>query len=339
MTSFRAVLVGLGRIGCGYDADLPFVLDQPLSSTHTLTHARALACHPGFVLEAAVDPNPEARQRFTRLYGVPAYEDLASWQMNSKGSPPDLIVFAVPPQLQPSLVQELLQLTEPQLILLEKPVATDLEQGWGLRAACELHPQMSVAVNYIRRWLPAVQSWERRLKAGELGNLLHGQLTYGKGLMSNGSHLVNLAEAWLGNLMLSKVIDRGAPCLGFDRELSLELVATDHHQAPLQVRSIGAAGLRACELDLWFERGRLCWPNHGRTIAFWPRCEAAIGDSHAPLAADCELVPTGIEHYQLEVVKALYRHLLDPDQSPLKCGLKHGLRTLESLVPAYKNDI
>jgi len=335
VTRFRALLVGLGQIGCGYDADLPLAFDQPHSSPQTLTHARALACHPGFALEAGVDPNPAARQRFTLLYGAPAYADLASWRAAFKDSPPDLVVIAVAPQLQPLLVQQLLQLTEPQLLLLEKPVASDLEQARVLQAVCERHPQMHVAVNYIRRWLPSVQAWRRRLQAVELGPLLHGQLTYGKGLLSNGSHFVNLAEAWLGPLTLGQVFDPGAPCLGFDREASVELLAADHGLAPLQVRSVGSAGLRAGELDLWFERGRLCWPNHGRAIAFWPRREAAPGDSHAPLAADPELHPTGLEHYQLEVADALHRHFQDPKACPLLCTFSDGLRTLETLAPIH----
>ena len=337
MTQARALLLGLGQIGFGYDAALPFLLDQPRTSVQTLTHARALACHPGFVLAAGIDPSPEARHRFTRLYGAPAYVDLASWRAASKDAPPDLVVIAVAPQLQPSLVQELLQLTEPQLLLLEKPVISDLKQGRALQAVCERHPQMHVAVNYIRRWLPSVQAWRRRLQVGELGQLLHGQLTYGKGLLINGSHFVNLAEAWLGPLTLGRVIDRGMPCQGFDCEGSLELLAADHGLAPLHVRSVGLAGLRAGELDLWFEGGRLSWLNHGQAIAFWPRREPALGDSHAPLSADPELHLTGLDHYQLEVVDSLHRHLQAPDACPLLCTFSDGLHTLESLDPALSN--
>ena len=333
MTRARAVLVGLGQIGCGYDADLPFEKDHPRSSPKTLTHARALACHQGFALEAGVDPSPEARQRFSRLYGAPSYPDLVSWQAASKETPPDLVVIAVAPQQQPSLVLELLQLTEPHLLLLEKPVASDLEQGRALQEACARHPHMHVAVNYIRRWLPSVEAWRKRLQAGELGPLLHGQIIYGKGLLSNGSHFVNLAETWLGPLSMGRVIDWGIPYLGFDREASVELLSIEHGLVPLQVRSVGSAGLRAGELDLWFEGGRLCWLNHGQAIAFWPRREPAPGDSYAPLSAKPELYPTGLEQYQLEVVEALHSHHLDRDTSPLLCTLTDGLRTLETLAP------
>ena len=172
LTRARAVLVGLGQIGCGYDADLSFEKDHPRSSPKTLTHARALACHPGFALEAGVDPSPEARQRFSRIYGAPAYVDLSSWRAACADAPPDLVVIAVAPQLQLSLVQELLQLTTPSLLLLEKPLACDIEQARTLQTICERHPQMHVAVNYIRRWLPSVQAWRWRLQRGEGGLLV-----------------------------------------------------------------------------------------------------------------------------------------------------------------------
>jgi hypothetical protein len=334
VTQIRALLVGLGQIGCGYDAALPFSLDQPRSSAQTMTHARALACHPGFALEAGVDPSPEARKRFTSLYGVPSYADLPSWRAEFKDISPDLVVIAVAPQLQLSLVDELLNHIKPRLLLLEKPVAIDLEQGRALQSVCARQPQMHVAVNYTRRWLPSVQAWRRSLQAGELGRLLHGQLTYGKGLLSNGSHFVNLAEAWLGPLSMGRVIDPGMPCLEFDREMSLELLAVDHDLAPLQVRSVGKAGMRAGELDLWFEGGRLSWLNNGQAIAFWPRREPPPGDSYFPFSPKPELHPTGFEHYQLEVVDGLYRHLQEPGTCPLLCDFSDGLRTLEISSPS-----
>jgi len=267
--------------------------------------------------------------------GAPAYPDLTSWRDASPNSGhPDLVVIAVAPQFQPTVVQKTLQLIELQMLLLEKPVACDSEQSQDLQAACDTHPKLQLAVNYIRTLLPSVQCWRTRLQAGELGRFLHGQLTYGKGLLVNGSHFVNLAEAWLGPFSLGKVIDRGVPCLGIDREASLDLLATDHDIAPLYVRCIGAAGLRAGELDLWFEGGRLCWLNHGNEIAFWPRRKPTSDESHASLATHPELVATEIDHYQQKVLEALHRHIRYPSASPLECSLSNGSRTLENLAAA-----
>lgn len=334
MKRLTGLLVGLGQIGCGYDADLSFEFDQPRSSASTLSHARAIAFHPGFVLQAGVDPSPAARQRFTQLYGAPAYADLASWRTACPDALPDLVVVAVPPQLQLSIVETLLVLTQPRMLLLEKPLASDLQQARAIQAVCNRHPLLSVAVNYVRNWLPAVQAWRRRLQSGELGRLLHGQLIYGKGLLSNGSHFVNLAEAWLGPLMPGRMLDPGLPYQGFDRELSLELLAADHRQAPLQVRCVGAAGLRAGELDLWFEGGRLCWPDHGQAITLWPCCEPVPADSHVRLSAQSEMMPTGLEHHPLEVFQALYRHFRNPNGLPLHCALSDAIHALEILTPS-----
>lgn len=331
MMPFQALLVGLGQIGCGYDAHIPFELSRPSSSSCILTHARALVCHPGFELVGGVDPSPSARKRFADIYRLPTFVDLAAWRTAFTGSDPDVVVIAVAPQLQPVLVDHLLSLMSPRLVLLEKPVAASLDEARALERVCASRPEMVVAVNYIRRYLPPVQAWLQRLQSGDLGELLFGHITYGKGLLTNGSHFVNLAEAWLGRLKAGRLLDPGLPCLEFDREASLELQVQAHDQAPLQVRSVGASGLRAGELDLWFREGRLCWRNDGRQIAFWPRQSSPFYDSHSSLAAVPELMSTGIDHSQLRVVDSLACHLRDPTTAPLLCSLADGIRTLETL--------
>ena len=103
MRRLQALLVGLGQIGCGYDLKLPFQPDQPCSGSATLSHARALACHPQVQLLAALDPDPVARQHFERCYDVLAYADLNHWCEAMPQVGVDLVVVAVPPALQPLL--------------------------------------------------------------------------------------------------------------------------------------------------------------------------------------------------------------------------------------------
>jgi predicted dehydrogenase len=320
-------------MGCGYDADLPFQWDEPRSSTRTFSHARALACHPGFELVAGVDPCHAARDRFTALYRCPAFSDLAQWLSFMKGTGPELVVFAVPPQLQPSLVEELLQWTVPRVLLLEKPVAVTLEQANALEMTFARHPGLIIAVNYIRRYLPVVQSWETRLQKRFLGRLLFGHIVYGKGIISNGSHFVNLVEAWLGSMQLNQISEVGMNCLGFDREAQLLLHVTRHCDAPVFVRSIGEAGLRAGEIDLWFERGRLCWQNNGKVIQSWSRCPPLPGDCYASLSSHPMVDATGIEHYQHDVLENLHAVLTKTAAEPA-CSFASAQRTFKLLEPA-----
>jgi predicted dehydrogenase len=320
-------------MGCGYDAELTFQWDKPRSSARTFSHARALACHPGFELVTGVDPSSTARDQFSALYSRPAFASLAECFAAMNGTGFDVVVFAVPPQLQPSLVGQLLQLTVPRLLLLEKPVAVTLEQASDLGKMFARHPGLTIAVNYIRRYLPAVQGWQSRLQERLLGRLLFGHVIYGKGIIGNGSHFVNLAEAWLGSLKFNQLLAAGISCSGFDREAQLLLHATRHGDAPVLVRSVGEAGLRAGEIDLWFERGRLCWQNNGEIIQLWNRCPPHRSDCYAALSDQPTVVATGIRHYQYEVLENLHAVLTNAALEPA-CTFSSAHNTFRLLEPA-----
>jgi predicted dehydrogenase len=69
MKKFSSVVVGLGRIGQGFDYD-------NLDDSAILTHASGFAYHEGFELIGAVDPDETQRMRFEKKYNCPAYSDL-----------------------------------------------------------------------------------------------------------------------------------------------------------------------------------------------------------------------------------------------------------------------
>ncbi len=67
-----------------------------------------------------------------------------------------MVVVPVAPHLQSGIVTELLNLISSRLLLLEKPVVVNLEQARALEQICAQYPMLTVAVNYIRRYLPDV---------------------------------------------------------------------------------------------------------------------------------------------------------------------------------------
>ena len=335
MTRLKAMLVGLGQIGCGYDIEHPFHLNQPYSSSVTLTHARALVCHPDVDLIAAVDPCADARDRFSKVYKSSTFENLDRAHHHFHSDEFDLVVVAVPPFLQASVVEELLRLFSPKILLIEKPVANNVEAALRLHSICDSHSDLVVAVNYIRRYLPPVLEIQRQMQSGFFGDFLFGNLVYGKGLFTNGSHFVNLAEAWLGPLCSGRVVSKGTNFAGFDYEACLTLTAAHHREAVLNVQSIGRAGLRAGELDLWFSKGRLLWTNNDRCIKFWHVGDSAKGDTYRSLMDEPKVVLPGIEHYQHHVVDNLVRHVHQPEAVTIKCDLKAGFQTLLALESAF----
>ena len=172
------------------------------------------------------------------------------------------------------------------MLLLEKPVAINIEAAARLSRACRCHPKMVVAVNYIRRYLPVVLELQAQLKAGHFGELLHARLLYGKGLLSNGSHFVNLAEAWLGPLNSGAVVEQGPGFAGFDQEAARVLTASCHNDAVLHFRALsGRAGP-----ELTLVQPGVCFVQRGRVL---PLAYGVWYDSHRPR---WPLKSAGMEH-------------------------------------------
>ena len=114
MNRYSALVIGLGNIGVGYDANMLFKHDNPQSSLRVLTHARSLACHPGFFIQAGIDPMKEARQRFEEIYCAPSYADIQNWILKNRNINPDLVIVSAGAKLQPKIVKEILENITPK---------------------------------------------------------------------------------------------------------------------------------------------------------------------------------------------------------------------------------
>ncbi len=112
MKVFSAAVIGLGRIGQGYDYDRP-------DRNHVLTHANAFKNHPGFQLIAGVDPVLAQRERFEKKFARPAYPDLRT--LFSKENP-QVLSIAVPTALHFQIFKEVIE-HAPTAIICEKPLA------------------------------------------------------------------------------------------------------------------------------------------------------------------------------------------------------------------------
>lgn len=331
MTRYRAVLIGLGQIGCGYDLLESFQWDVPFSSESTYTHARALACHPSINFIAGIDSDVRARDRFSSIYHIPSFANLADFIYDNPNLSIDIAIVAVPPTLQPQVVESLLDLITPRLLLLEKPLATDSSSLNRLFHVIKASSSTHIAVNYVRRYLPAVLQLQAQIASGKYGNLLHARLIYGKGLLSNASHFINLAESWVGPLIHKQTHTLGSPIAGFDSEASITLSSEIYPDALFHISSVGSSYIRAGELDLWFSAGRILWNNDGKHISLWHLGTPFAEDTHRPLVDQPILIDTGIKHYQYYVVHNLVSHLLYGDSNPINCDFQSGMHTLQLL--------
>ena len=199
----RVLIVGCGNIAGGFDAER--AVDLP-----ALTHAGAFSRHGGFQLTACVEPDAERRQAFMRRWGVlQGHADLAALLVqhglpglpNLPGAGPfDVISLCSPTAAHAPQIEAALAL-RPRLIFCEKPVTPTLTQTQALVQRCAA-AGVPLAVNHTRRWAPDVQHLAAELQAGVWGPVRSVVGTYNKGVLNNGSHMVDLLHQLLGPLTL-----------------------------------------------------------------------------------------------------------------------------------------
>lgn len=178
--------MGLGRIGQGYDYDLPI-------TEHVLTHARAFSIDPNFVLIGGVDPDAGARRRFAARYAASVFDSVEE----AAALAPDVVVVATPTNCHLTTVETVLSTCSPLALVCEKPLAFTLDEASRILDLCQTRG-CDVYVNYMRRADLTSAELRARLQSGRIATPLKGSVWYSKGLYNSASHFVNLLEDLLG---------------------------------------------------------------------------------------------------------------------------------------------
>lgn len=141
----RVALIGLGTMG--------------------RNHLRVLSDLDGVELAAVCDQDVAAADAVSRKHSVPAYR---SWDEMLERERLDAAVVAVPTRFH--LDAGLAALSHGLDVLIEKPIATNLEEGRRLVEAARVGGRV-LAVGHVERFNPAVRELQRRIAAGEIGRI------------------------------------------------------------------------------------------------------------------------------------------------------------------------
>jgi predicted dehydrogenase len=145
----RIALIGLGMMG--------------------RNHLRVLSDLDGVELAAVCDQDANTAEAAGRKHSIPGY---SSWDEMLDRERLDAAVVAVPTRFH---CQAGLAALEHGLhVLIEKPIATNLDEGRQLIAAAKRANRL-IAVGHIERFNPAVRELQRRLEAGDLGRMFQIQ--------------------------------------------------------------------------------------------------------------------------------------------------------------------
>lgn len=288
--AYRVLIVGLGQIGLGYDLKLD-------PATYVYAHARAFSSHPAFALAGGVDASAERRALLTQHYGCPAYASLAEALAQQAV---DVLVIAAPTALHGAILREALALACPRLVLCEKPLAGELAEARAMEQLCRARG-VALYVNYMRRSDAAVIEVRRRLETGAIAGPLKGVCWYSKGFQHNGSHFFNLLEYWLGPLQGAQLIAPGRLWDGADPEPDVRVAFRAGEVCFLAARE---EAFSHYTIELLAANGRLRYEQGGARVE-WQAAVAGALPGYTVLAAEAELLATGMRRYQWHVAAQL----------------------------------
>ena len=289
-----SVVIGLGKIGMGYDMHLP-------NSDYVMSHVRALRYHRNFRLLAAVDPDPKLRQDFTALTGQPAYvriEDLLAQHR------PEVVIVSSPTSSHKTVLDTVLDCYHPRAILCEKPLAVNAEDGKWMVTACR-DAGVPLFVNFIRRADPGVQEARRRILDGNIRGPFKGMVWYSKGLLHNGSHFVDLLSYWLGPIRSFRLIATGRSIGKNDAEPDFQL---NYEMGTVIFCAVREEDFSHYTVEIVARNGRMRYERGGELLWQGVEDDANLA-GYRRLTATSEALANDSNKYQLHVAEQLSRAL------------------------------
>lgn len=291
--TFHALLIGLGNIAQGYDQNSP--------EQHILTHAKAFSVHPGFKLYAGIDPDPLKRVEFSERYKTKTFVDIADLPDPNQRPALDVIALCSPTDKHFEHFLQAIEL-KPRLILCEKPLSGNVAQAEEMvRLAAENN--ISLCVNYMRRFEPGVKNLQETLDKQQFGKLLSGVVWFKRGVINNASHFVDLLLYLFGSPSQQGLINSpSADCE--PRNFYLKW-----GEACVCFSAVDEAEFNYFEMELVGSKQRISYCDSGEHI--YLRKQSCGSDmSQRRILGERELLPGGdFFRYQYHVQNAVYEYL------------------------------
>jgi predicted dehydrogenase len=247
---YSAVVIGAGKISSEYDEK---------GDKRVLTHMHALSLQKDIICLGIHDTSQTALKEAGRKWGVPTFKSFSE-MMNLS---PDLVIIAVPDEFHEEYLRSVADYS-PKLVICEKPLTLDYSSSILIR---DIYKKLDITlvVNFQRRFDSEVLNLKRKIDSGELGKPLGGVLWYSKGIIHNGSHAIDLFLFLFGSIRECGVYEKVIDYLETDptvrarlkfKDVSIELIPGDERLFSL------------FEVDLIFEKGRYRFIHSGLEYEF-----------------------------------------------------------------------
>jgi predicted dehydrogenase len=189
----------------------------------------------------------------------------ASWQdLPHEAGAFDAISICSPTEVHFGDIEAALA-SKPRVIFCEKPVSMYVVQTQQAVTDCTTQ-QVLLAVNHSRRWSPEVQQLKQNLAQGQWGAVRSVSAVYNKGMLNNGSHMMDLLLNLFGPLLITHVGQAMVDC--FDADPSVDACLQTADGVPIQLNVAHAQDYALFEMQIFTEKGVIAMEDGGARWRF-----------------------------------------------------------------------
>lgn len=289
---YSALIVGAGRIGSDFDTP---------EAKKILTHAHAYRACGRTDIVGFVDADFSAAKKAVKRWGGRAFTTL---EEAFREYDVDIVSVSSPDETHYDVLLQLASFA-PKAVICEKPVTTDVNHTEEIN---QLYQQKNIAlqVNYSRRFDPSVEQIQDALKNNQYGAILGAYGIYTKGLLHNGSHMVDLARFLFGEALDSRALSSRADYSFGDLSVSAFL---RFERCPAFHLMVGD-GVRFSifELSIICEKGRIVFKDGGVRLCIEPIQDHSVYAGYRCLASErCE--ETELDSAMMNMIENTISHI------------------------------
>lgn len=306
---FNVLIVGAGNIGAFFDTAV---------SENILTHAHAFVRVEGFNLLGFVDISSQKSQEASKLWNVNYFLNIE--QAFNKNSI-DIVSVCVPDDYHYDILKKLSQFPI-KLVFTEKPFTKTLEQADEIIRIYN-RKNIKCLINYSRRFVRQFISLKNKISSNKYGAYICGSGYYGKGILHNGSHMIDLLRYLIGEIEDTRVLNYNFDF--YKNDPSISSVLTFKNGKNFVMQNVPCDEYTIFELELLFQDKKIRIIDSGFTIEEYTVGNNIIFKGYKSLIED--------RKYDTELGKAMenaviniYNNLLYNED--LNCTMEDGYKVM-----------
>ncbi|OVE70737.1 hypothetical protein CCS79_01825 [Clostridium diolis] len=306
---YNVLIVGAGNIGAFFDTK---------SSKNILTHANAFYRTEGFNLLGFVDVSENKGKRAATLWDVKYFSTLED-AFNTNEI--DVVSVCVPDDYHYDILKKVSNFPI-KLVFAEKPLAKNLDQASEI---IRIYGEKNIRclVNYSRRFVNEFNILRKNILEGQYGNFVCGNGYYGKGILHNGSHLIDLLRYLISEIKDFKILSHSFDF--YDDDPSVSAILNFENGGNFVMQNVPCSNYTIFEMELLFQYKRIKIVDSGFKIEIYDVLDSEVFAGYKNLYK--------VKEYETELNKAMLNSVINiynnlNNDEELKCTLEDGYKDM-----------